>query len=168
MISTRTSAIDLAGRRVLPLRLMAYTLINFGRLFWLIVSSLKSRVDLFSMPPKLVFTPDFSGYQSVFGVGAAAGSASSVGVFDSLVNSVLVSSVGTFLAVLLGTLGGYVCSRFNFAGKGDFMFFVLSTRMLPPVAVLVFYHLMFARLGLADTRFGLILIAIFANVGLAT
>ena len=89
-------------------------------------------------------------------------------MFDSLVNSVLVSSVGTFLAVFLGTLGGYVCSRFNFIGKGDFMFFVLSTRMLPPVAVLVFYHLMFARLGLADTRFGLILIAIFANVGLAT
>ncbi len=40
--------------------------------------------------------------------------------------------------------------------------------MLPPVAVLVFYHLMFARLGLADTRTGLILVAIFANVGLAT
>lgn len=168
MSTSKTSAIDLAGRWLLPLLLIAYTFYNLGPIFWLIISSLKSRVDLFSMPPKLLFTPDFSGYQSVFGVGAAAGSASAVGVFDSLVNSVLVSTVGTFLAVFLGTLAGYVCSRFNFRGKGDFMFFVLSTRMLPPVAVLVFYHLMFARLGLADTRTGLILVAIFANVGLAT
>ncbi|MEW9835135.1 carbohydrate ABC transporter permease [Mesorhizobium marinum] len=125
-------------------------------------------MDLFTMPPKLFFTPDLSGYESVFGVGSAKDSASAVGVFDSLVNSVIVSVSGTSLAVFFGTLAGYVCSRFNFLGKGDFMFFVLSTRMLPPVAVLVFYHLMFARLGLADTRFGLVLVAIFANIGLAT
>jgi multiple sugar transport system permease protein len=145
-----------------------YCLYSFGPIFWLALSSLKSRADLFTMPPKLIFTPDFSGYESVFGVGAAAGSASAVGVVGSLVNSVIVSTIGTALAVLLGTLAGYVCSRFNFRGKGDFMFLVLSTRMLPPVAVLVFYHVMFARLGLADTRIGLILIAVFINVGLAT
>ncbi len=104
----------------------------------------------------------------MFGVGAARGTASSFGVVDSLINSVIVSFSGTILAVALGTLGGYVCSRFDFRGKGDFLFFVLSTRMLPPVAVLVFYHLMFARLGLADTLTGLILVSIFANVGLAT
>lgn len=168
MSRSQSSAIDLAARWLLFGLLAIYTLYNLGPILWLVISSLKSRMDLFAMPPKLVFTPDLSGYQSVFGVGAARESASSVGVFDSLVNSVIVSSVGTSLAVFLGTLAGYVCSRFNFIGKGDFMFFVLSTRMLPPVAVLVFYHLMFARLGLADTRTGLILVAIFANVGLAT
>lgn len=168
MIPSRTSAFDTAGRWLLFGLLAVYTVYNLGPIFWLVISSLKSRMDLFTMPPKLFFTPDLTGYQSVFGVGAAAGTASAVGVFDSLVNSVIVSTLGTSLAVFLGTLAGYVCSRFNFVGKGDFMFFVLSTRMLPPVAVLVFYHLMFARLGLADTRLGLVLIAIFANVGLAT
>lgn len=148
--------------------LVLYTIYNLGPILWLMISSLKSRADLFAMPPKLLFTPDFTGYQSVFGVGAAKDSATSVGVFDSLITSVLVSTIGTAVAVGLGTLAGYVCSRFEFRGKGDFLFFVLSTRMLPPVAVLVFYHLMFARLGLADTRIGLILIAIFINVGLAT
>lgn len=148
--------------------LVLYTIYNLGPILWLVISSLKSRADLFAMPPKLVFTPDFSGYQSVFGVGAAKDSAASIGVFRSLVTSVLVSTIGTSVAVMLGTLAGYVCSRFDFRGKGDFMFFVLSTRMLPPVAVLVFYHMMFAQLGLADTRIGLILIAVFINVGLAT
>ncbi|WP_112311538.1 carbohydrate ABC transporter permease [Pseudogemmobacter bohemicus] len=148
--------------------LVLYTIYNLGPILWLVISSLKSRADLFAMPPKLVFTPDFSGYQSVFGIGAAKDSAASIGVFRSLITSVLVSTIGTSVAVMLGTLAGYVCSRFDFRGKGDFMFFVLSTRMLPPVAVLVFYHMMFAQLGLADTRIGLILIAVFINVGLAT
>jgi multiple sugar transport system permease protein len=145
-----------------------YIFFNLGPIFWIIISSLKSRADLFAMPPKWIFDIDSTGYESVFGVGAARGTASAYGVTDSLINSVIVSSSGTFLAVLLGTLGGYVCSRFDFRGKGDFLFFVLSTRMLPPVAVLVFYHLMFARLGLADTKTGLVIVAIFANVGLAT
>jgi multiple sugar transport system permease protein len=145
-----------------------YIFFNLGPIFWIIISSLKSRADLFAMPPKWIFDIDSTGYESVFGVGAARGTASAYGVTDSLINSVIVSSSGTFLAVLLSTLGGYVCSRFDFRGKGDFLFFVLSTRMLPPVAVLVFYHLMFARLGLADTKTGLIIVAIFANVGLAT
>ena len=168
MTHAKTSTIDLAARWLVLGLLLVYTIYNVGPIFWLLLSSFKSRMDLFTMPPKLFFTPDLSGYQSVFGVGAAKDSASAVGVFDSLINSIIVSVAGTSLAVFFGTLSGYVCSRFNFIGKGDFMFFVLSTRMLPPVAVLVFYHLMFARLGLADTRFGLVLVAIFANVGLAT
>ena len=148
--------------------LAAYTFYNLGPILWLLVSSIKGRADLFAMPPVWIFDIDTSGYESVFGVGAAAGTASAYGVVDALVNSVVVSTIGTVMAVFLGTLAGYVCSRYDFRGKGDFLFFVLSTRMLPPVAVLVFYHLMFARLGLADTRTGLVLVAIFANVGLAT
>jgi multiple sugar transport system permease protein len=156
------------SRWIILILLAAYTFYNLGPIFWLVISSLKSRADLFAMPPRWIFDIDLSGYQSVFGVGAAKGTASAYGVVDALINSVIVSSLGTMLAVFLGTLAGYVCSRYDFRGKGDFLFFVLSTRMLPPVAVLVFYHLMFARLGLADTRFGLVLVAIFANVGLAT
>jgi len=45
---------------------------------------------------------------------------------------------------------------------------VLSTRMLPPVAVLVSFHIMFSNIGLADTRFGMILLYILVNIGLAT
>jgi multiple sugar transport system permease protein len=80
----------------------------------------------------------------------------------------LISVLGTFFAVVLGTLAGYATSRFRFAGHGDFLFFVLSTRMIPPVAVLVFYLVMYARLGLIDTKTGLVLVTTFINLGLAT
>ena len=148
--------------------LLAYSFYNMGPIFWLVVSSIKTRQDLFAFPPPLFFEPTWSGYQAVFGVGEAAGAASAIGLVEALINSVVISVSGTLIAVTFGTLAGYAASRFRFPGRDDFMFFVLSTRMLPPVAVLVFYHIMFSKLGLADTRTGLILIVVFINVGLAT
>jgi len=148
--------------------LLLYSFYNIGPIFWLMISSIKDRQDLFTFPPTLIFEPTWAGYQAVFGVGEAAGAASAIGLVEALVNSVVISVSGTVIAVTLGTLAGYACSRFAFPGRNDFLFFVLSTRMLPPVAVLVFYHIMFSEVGLADTRLGLILIATFINVGLAT
>jgi len=145
-----------------------YLVYSMGPLLWLLISSVKSRMDMFTMPPKLIFNLDWSGYQAVFAIGSAKQSAAAIGVVNALINSILISVLGTFFAVLFGTMAGYAASRFDFRGKGDFMFFVLSTRMIPPIAVLVFYHIMFSELGLADTRLGLIIIDTFINVGLAT
>lgn len=145
-----------------------YMVYSLGPVLWIALSSLKSRQDLFVLPPRLVFTPDFSGYQAVFGVGAARESAAAIGLSRALMNSIVVSIGGTVLATLLGTLAGYAASRFRFWGRDDFMFFALSTRMIPPTAVLVFYHVMFSRLGLTDTLGGLILVTTFINLGLAT
>ncbi|MEO1457114.1 MAG: carbohydrate ABC transporter permease [Pseudomonadota bacterium] len=145
-----------------------YLAFSLGPILWMILSSMKSRQDLFAYPPTLFFVPDWSSYQAVFGLGEAARSAASIGLVDALVTSVIVSVSGTALAVGFGTLAGYACSRFAFPGRDDFMFLALSTRMIPPVAVLVFYHFMFAKLGLIDTVLGLVLITTFINLGLAT
>lgn len=145
-----------------------YLFFSLGPVIWMFLSSLKSRQDLFAWPPQVFFTPDWSSYRAVFGVGEAAQSAAAIGMADALVTSVIVSLAGTTLAVALGTLAGYAASRFAFPGRDDFMFFALSTRMIPPIAVLVFYHFMFSRLGLTDTVVGLTLVTTFINLGLAT
>jgi multiple sugar transport system permease protein len=146
----------------------AYLLLSDGPVFWLALSSIKSRQDLFTLPPKLFFHPVWTGYQAVFGVGAASTTAIAVGLYSSLVTSIVISVLGTFFAVVLGTLAGYATSRFRFVGHGDLLFFVLSTRMIPPVAVLVFYLVMYSKLGLIDTKVGLVLVTTFINLGLAT
>ena len=163
-------ALAASSRRLTPAFLVIglYLLFSCGPMLWLLLSSLKGRQDLFAWPPKLLFTPNWTSYQAVFGVGEAEGSAASIGLVDALINSVVVSLSGTALAVALGTLAGYACSRFRFPGRDDFMFFALSTRMIPPIAVLVFYHIMFSNLGLTDTRLGLVLVTTFINLGLAT
>ena len=145
-----------------------YMIFSLGPIVWMFLSSLKDRQDLFTYPPSLFFEPNLSAYWATFGMGEASGSAASIGLGKALVTSIIVSVGGTFFAVSFGTLAGYACSRFTFPGRNDFMFFALSTRMIPPVAVLVFYHSMFAQLGLIDTRLGLVLITTFINLGLAT
>lgn len=87
--------------------------------------------------------------------------------FYQLLNSTIIGGGSTILAVGLGTLSAYAFSRFNIAGKDDLLFFILSTRMLPPVVVVIPIYLMYSALGLRDTHFGLILLYTTFNVSFA-
>lgn len=87
--------------------------------------------------------------------------------FYQLLNSIIIGGGSTILAVGLGTLSAYAFSRFNIAGKDDLLFFILSTRMLPPVVVVIPIYLMYSALGLRDTHLGLILLYTTFNVSFA-
>lgn len=87
--------------------------------------------------------------------------------FYQLLNSIIIGGGSTILAVGLGTLAAYAFSRFPIAGKEDLLFFILSTRMLPPVVVVIPIYLMYSALGLRDTHFGLILLYTTFNVSFA-
>ncbi|MYB94638.1 carbohydrate ABC transporter permease [Candidatus Poribacteria bacterium] len=87
--------------------------------------------------------------------------------FYQLLNSIIIGGGSTILAVGLGTLAAYAFSRFDVAGKDDLLFFILSTRMLPPVVVVIPIYLMYSKLGLRDTHFGLILLYTTFNVSFA-
>jgi len=73
-------------------------------------------------------------------------------------NSLIVAIVSTFFAVSMGTFTAYGFSRFKVAGKDDWLFFILSTRMLPPVVVAIPMFLMYRVVGLNDTHLGLIIL----------
>ena len=64
----------------------------------------------------------------------------------------------TFLSVFLGTLAAYAFCRFKVPLKDDLLFFILSTRMMPPIAVAIPIFLMYRELGLSDTHLGMILL----------
>ena len=70
--------------------------------------------------------------------------------------------------MFLGTLAAYGFSRFRVPLKDDLLFFILSTRMMPPIAVAIpIYLLMYRELGLSDTALGMILLYTAVNVSLA-
>jgi multiple sugar transport system permease protein len=73
-------------------------------------------------------------------------------------NSLIVAITSTVLAVGMGTFTAYGFSRFKIAGEADLLFFILSTRMLPPVVVAIPMFLMYRVVGLNDTHWGLIIL----------
>jgi multiple sugar transport system permease protein len=73
-------------------------------------------------------------------------------------NSLIIAVSSTFLAVAMGTLTAYGFSRFKMPGEQDWLFFILSTRMLPPVVVAIPMFLMYRAVGLVDTHLGLVIL----------
>ncbi|WP_164662234.1 carbohydrate ABC transporter permease [Tropicibacter sp. Alg240-R139] len=86
------------------------------------------------------------------------GEVRSSGYGKRFTNSLIVSIISTILAVSMGTLTAYGFSRFRVKGEDDLLFFILSTRMLPPVVVAIPMFLMYRTVGLNDTHLGLIIL----------
>jgi multiple sugar transport system permease protein len=80
------------------------------------------------------------------------------GYLNRFTNSLIVSIISTVLAVSMGTLTAYGFSRFKVKGEDDWLFFILSTRMLPPVVVAIPMFLMYRIVGLNDSHLGLIIL----------
>ena len=118
-------------------------------LFWMVTTSLKQTVDTFAVPPKLIFKPTLSHYQSVIEEGA---------VSKAIKNSLLVAGGATLLAVVLGTPAAYVLARFEFRGKRDLWFWYISNRFITPVVVVLPFFLIARDYDLLDTRRYLVLV----------
>lgn len=86
---------------------------------------------------------------------------------DRYANSLIISITSTILAVAMGTITAYGFSRFRVKGEADLLFFILSTRMLPPIVVAIPMFLMYRAVGLNDTHIGLIILYTAFNVSFA-
>jgi multiple sugar transport system permease protein len=168
-----------------------YALVTMIPLVWIGMTSFKSPPDSIAYPPEIVFEPTLEGYVNLFTTRsrqtdeyiASLGPAETW--YDELVrkrnmvitgpsrfvdrytNSIVIGFGSTFLAVFLGTLAAYAFSRFKVPLKDDLMFFILSTRMMPPIAVAIPIYLMYRTLGLSDTALGMIILYTAVNVSLA-
>jgi multiple sugar transport system permease protein len=139
-------------------------------IFWMGITSFKTKVQIFDPKPMLFFKPTLDNYRVFLGtaqsseVGAGRkGAATSF--IAAMGRSILITGSCTLLALVLGTMAGYVLSRYQMKAKDDLMFFILSTRMLPPIVALIPISLLFTNIGLKDTFFGFLLL--YTNFNLA-
>lgn len=86
---------------------------------------------------------------------------------NRFLNSLIIATTSTLLAVSMGTITAYGFSRFKIKGESDLLFFILSTRMLPPIVVAIPMFLMYRTVALNDTHLGLILLYTAFNVSFA-
>lgn len=162
--------------RLRTLVVVAYFLCAVLPLAWLGLTSFKSRADAIAVPAKLLPIPfeptDPSGAlfkpkaDSYVNLGVPL-----VGVNQSfyayLINSIVIGSLSALAAVALGTACAYGFSRFRITGAQDWLFFILSTRFLPPLAVVVPLLLLYRQIDLQNTHAGLILLYTTFNLSLA-
>jgi multiple sugar transport system permease protein len=179
------------AKRIAAALVIAYALVSMIPLLWIGLTGFKTPPDSISYPPKVLFEPSLEGYINLFTTRTRQTPAFIATLppptawYDRLVrsrnmviagpskfipryiNSLVIGFGSTFLAVFLGTLAAYGFSRFKIPLKDDLLFFILSTRMMPPIAVAIPIYLMYRELGLTDTKLGMILLYTAVNISLA-
>ena len=138
--------------------LVLYTAIVLAPIGFMLLTSLKEPSDTTRTPP-FFFTPTLQNFKDQLGTPEVLGYA---------VNSVVIALVTTVASVGLGTFAAYGFSRFRMMGSANWQFFILSTRMLPAMAVSVPIAWMYQELGLRDTWLGLIVLYTCFNLSFST
>ena len=179
------------SKRIAGSIVILYALITIVPLLWIFATSFKTPPDSIAYPPKLMFQPSVEGYCNLFttrtrqtpeyinSLGPATTFCDSVtrernmviagpsNFLPRFVNSLIIAFGSTFCAVFLGTLAAYGFSRFKVPLADDLLFFILSSRMMPPIAVAIPIYLMYRQLGLTDSALGMVLLYTAVNVSLA-
>jgi multiple sugar transport system permease protein len=126
-------------------------------IYWMVSTSIKTANQTFAMPPVFVFQPTFEHYREVFAEGVVA---------KGLRNSLIVASLSTLLALLLGTPAAYAMARFDFRGKASLWFWIISNRFISPIVVALPFFLLARDLSLLDSHWVLILTYLTFNIPL--
>jgi len=126
----------------------AYLLISLFPIYWIIISSIKTRVDTLAMPPVWVFRPTINAYLRVF-------------VFENygryFFNTAVIAVSTTAISLAVGSMAAYVMDRYRFRFSDLIAYSLLSTRMIFPIVYAIPLFLLFRDLNLLDTHIGLVI-----------
>jgi len=104
---------------------------------WLILTSFKPAEDIMVSPPHFFFKPTLDNY--IYALQKA-------NFLMFIKNTLLVAIISTTFVVVLSSLAAYSFARYN-PGGGNILFFILTTKMFPAIAVVLPYFLIFKEIG---------------------
>ena len=133
----------------------AIALLLFFPIFWMLLTSLKTEIDAFATPPQFIFTPTLENYLEI---------QDRSGYFRYAWNSVTISFGATALGMLIAIPAAYSMAFYETKRTKGTLLWMLSTKMLPPVGVLVPIYLLAKQFGLLDSRTVLIVIYTLINL----
>ena len=144
-----------AGRRALFTALaIAWAGAAIFPVLWMAIMTIKPESVMFARPPVWAFAPTVEHFRYVIGEGFVW----------NLVRSLVVAGLSTALIVVIGTPAAYAFARFPIWRRDDLLLFVLATRLAPPVALVIPFYLIYAKVGLLDTYAGLIVAYLTFNL----
>lgn len=139
---------------------LMFALISFAPVLRSVLTSFKTYIETQMFPPKLlpkVFSLD--NYKALL---LGRGS-----VVKPLLNSLEVSAATTVICLIIGIPAGYSLSRFKTKHTHGIQMWVIGMRMAPAVAVLVPYYIIYSKLGLVNSKVGLVILYVLSNVTFA-
>lgn len=150
---TQQRLIDIVKHTVM----IGICLIALFPILWILTQAFKSYFDTIAVPPKIFFKPVLDNFREVL---------AKPGFLSSLKDSLIMALGSSVLGLILGTPCGYALARLTYRGAGSVGFFLLITRMVSPIVIIIPLNRVFQILGLIDTHAGLILAHTFINIGL--
>jgi sorbitol/mannitol transport system permease protein len=126
-----------------------FAAVMFFPIFWMALAAFKTELVAVSTPPSLFFTPTLENFAAVN---------ERANYFSYALNSIVASFGSTAVALILAIPAAYAMAFFPNRRTKDLLLWMLSTKMMPAVGVLVPLYLLFRDTGLLDTRTGLVAI----------
>lgn len=159
--STWTSAsnrkVPTAGSIFRTTFLLMMTFIVLAPITWFVLSSFKDLTDLSARPPKLFPSRwAFENYSEAF---------NAYNYTRYFFNSVFVTTVATFLTLLINSMAAYAFAKYNFRGRDGLFVMTLAMIMIPLQVILIPIYLVVASLGLVNTYWGMIIPAAATPTG---
>jgi multiple sugar transport system permease protein len=159
-----------SGKVIVYLLLIIWLLFALFPIYWTLVTSIKTPIDVYSITPKFLpfidYKPTLDAWRNIFQSGQ--GSIEGGQLPNRIRNSLVVALGGAIGATVLGSLAAYGLARFRFSGwkNEDMGFFLLSSRIFPAIALAVPYFILFNKIRMIDNLFTLILIYTAMNIPL--
>jgi multiple sugar transport system permease protein len=139
----------LAQNILVYVALSVFTVFSLFPIVWTFLTSLKTPVEAFSMPPQLLFAPHWENYLTAWSLRDFS---------KAYLNTMIISLGATALTLVLSTPAAYSLARFRFRGAGTFSFWLLVTRMLPEMLFIIPLYVIYQALHLYDTLWGMMII----------
>jgi multiple sugar transport system permease protein len=165
----------LPGRRaVLFIGSLLFSLYVLAPIAWLVSSSVQSEAEITSVPPHWVpHAPTLQNFQAIFkatdekvtyetrkqGDTATGGfiPSTAANLLPAMKNSFIVAIAVVILNLLVSVPAAYALAKIRFIGRTTSIYFMLSTRVIPDIALVVPFFLFVQKLGLMDNLLSLII-----------
>ncbi|CAN7208160.1 carbohydrate ABC transporter permease [Caballeronia sp. LjRoot31] len=154
--TTSVPILDTLKRGVLGVIAWLFALLLFFPIFWMTITAFKTEQQAYSS--SLIFTPTLDSFREVF---------ARSNYFAFAWNSVLISVGVTVICLLFAVPCAYAMAFFPTKKTQKVLLWMLSTKMMPSVGVLVPIYLLWKNTGMLDTVWGLIVVYTLINLPIA-
>lgn len=136
---------------------LVVSLLFFAPVYWMVLTAFKSGNEAFSATPSLIVWPNFENFSLVL-------TQSNFGL--ALSTSLFVATTSTVFCLILGASIAYPLARVKMRGQKHISFWILSLRIIPPIAMIIPLFLLLRSVGLTGSIWSLVIVYTYMNLPL--